>query len=80
MQRAKSQFRIADEVPDNSLSEIKTGLITATAGNKTELLSGFVDRIEADKKRASVDYTFPLFARHGIYSMPPAEFESASPP
>jgi hypothetical protein len=70
MQRAKSQFRIADEVPDNSLSEIKTGLITATAGNKTELLSGFVDRMEADKKRASVYWTLPLFAQHDVASCP----------
>jgi hypothetical protein len=80
LQRAQSQLRISDEVLDDALAQLRSGIVNATIREKRKLLSGFVDRIEADKERASVWYTFPLFARRGLHIMPPAEFESASPP
>jgi site-specific DNA recombinase len=79
-QRAQSQLRISDEVLEDAVSEMRAAMLSATVREKRELLSGFVDRIEADRERASVWYTFPLFAQRGLYIMPPAEFESASPP
>jgi site-specific DNA recombinase len=79
-QRAQSQLRISDEVLDDALGQMRAGLVTGSVREKRQLLHGFVDRIETDQERASVYYTFPLFARSGLYIMPPAEFESASPP
>jgi site-specific DNA recombinase len=79
-QRAQRQLTVSDEVLEDALSQMRQGLTAASVQDKRKLLSGFVDRIEADRERASVWYTFPLFARRGLYIMPPAEFESASPP
>jgi len=74
-QRAQSQLTILDEVLEDALSEMRDGLIRGTIQEKRKLLAGFVDRIEADKERASVWYTFPLFARRGLYIMPPGGFD-----
>lgn len=79
-QRAQGELRISDEVLEDALSDMSDHLLTASVQDKRKLLHGFVDRIEADQERASVWYTFPLFAQHGLYIMPPAEFESAPPP
>jgi site-specific DNA recombinase len=79
-QKTQCQLKVCDQVLEDALSQIRDGLVRGTVKEKRSLLAGFVDRIETDKERASVWYTFPLFARRGLYIMPPAEFESASPP
>jgi hypothetical protein len=79
-QGAQSQLAISDEASEDALSKMRDGLIKGAIQTKRNLLGGFVDRIEANKERASVWHTFPLFARRGLHIMPPAEFESASPP
>ena len=48
---------------------------------KRKVLQSLVNRIEAQNERATLWYTFPLVQPlASLYSVPPAEFESASPP
>ena len=63
-----------------ALSQMREELHTGGVQRKRDVLRSFVDRIEAERERARLWYTFPLLGQRVFYSMPPAEFESALPP
>ena len=71
---------VSEEVMTVALSQMREELHPGGVQRKRDVLRSFVDRIEAERERARLWYTFPLLQQRVFYSMPPAEFESALPP
>ena len=80
IRKARSKLEISEEVMTVALSKMREELGTGDVQRKRGVLKRFVDRIEAERERARLWYTFPLLGQRVFYSMPPAEFESALPP
>lgn len=51
---------MSEEVLSEALSQMRHDLTRGDVCKKRDLLRRFVDRIEAEKKRAKLWYTFPL--------------------
>ena len=78
--KERSKLEVSEEVMTVALSQMREELHTGGVQRKRGVLRSFVDRIEAERERARLWYTFPLLQQRVFYSMPPAEFESALPP
>jgi hypothetical protein len=57
-----------------ALSQMREELHTGGVQRKRDVLRSFVDRIEAERERARLWYTFPLLQQRVFYSMPPGEY------
>ena len=57
---AQSRLEVSEEVLSEALSQMRDDLARGDVCKKRDLLRRFVDRIEAEKKRARLWYTFPL--------------------
>ena len=81
LQRDRGRLEVSREVLSDALNSIRDDLSAGGLDGKRKVLRSFVNRIEAQKERAKLWYTFPLLQPLAyLYSVPPAEFESASPP
>ncbi len=78
--KAQAKFEVSEEVMKVALSKMREELDIGDVQTKRNVLRSFIDRIEAERERARLWYTFPLLGQRVFYSMPPAEFESALPP
>lgn len=58
--KAQSTLEMSEDVLSESLSLMRDCLTRGDVSKKRDVLRRFVDRIEAEKKRASLWYTFPL--------------------
>lgn len=77
---AGAKLEVSEEVMKVALSKMREELDTGDVQAKRNVLRSFIDRVEAERERARLWYTFPLLQQRVFYSMPPAEFESALPP
>jgi site-specific DNA recombinase len=81
LQRNRGRLEVSREVLNDALNTMRDDLSCGDMDGKRRVLRSFVNRIEAQKERATIWYTFPLLQPLAhLYSVPPAEFESASPP
>jgi len=71
--KARSKLEVSEEVMTVALSKMREELGTGDVQRKRGVLKRFVDRIEAERERARLWYTFPLLGQRVFYSMPPAE-------
>ena len=78
--KARTKFEVSEEAMKVALSKMRAALDTGDVQTKRNVLRSFIERIEAERERARLWYTFPLLRQRVLYSMPPAEFESALPP
>ena len=73
--KARAKFEISEEVMTVAVSQMREELDTGDVQTKRNVLRSFIDRIEAERDRARLWYTFPLLGQRVFYSMPPGEFE-----
>lgn len=78
--KAGRKLEVSEEVMTVALSRMREELDTGDVQTKRNVLKSFINRIEAERERARLWYTFPLLGEWVLYYMPPAEFESALPP
>jgi len=58
--KAQSRLEVSEEVLSEALSQMRDDISTGDVAKKRDVLRRFIDRIEAEKKRARLWYTFPL--------------------
>lgn len=78
-QKAHSKIDVSEEVLSDALSQMRDDLTVRDVRQKRGVLSAFVERIEAEKDRARLWYSFPLLAQRGLHIMPPGEFDMKVP-
>jgi DNA invertase Pin-like site-specific DNA recombinase len=71
--KARTNLDVSEEVMTGALSKMREELGAGDVQTKRGVLKRFVDRIEAERERARLWYTFPLLGQRVFYSMPPAE-------
>jgi len=74
IRKARSKLEVSEEVMTVVLSKMREELHTGDVQRKRGVLKRFVDRIEAERERARLWYTFPLLGQRVFYSMPPGEY------
>jgi len=67
--KAQSRLEVSEEVLSEALSQMRDDISTGDVAKKRDVLRRFIDRIEAERKRARLWYTFPL-ATGAIYRCP----------
>lgn len=72
--KAQAKFEVSEEVMKVALSKMREELNTGDVQAKRNVLRSFIDRIDAERERARLWYTFPLLGQRVFYSMPPGEY------
>jgi len=65
--KERSKLEVSEEVLSEALSRMRADLSTGDVAKKRDVLRRFIDRIEAERKRARLWYTFPLLGQWVLY-------------